>query len=848
MSKIVFLKNLQTLLTPLKRLIDRKAENVNWNENDPSASGYIANRPFYTNEEFEKFIDSTVSIDEDYGYAELTTLPNQLIPNETYLVTLNGATYECVARDWDGDCILIGNGEIYGDGNPSNNEPFVCDSYSDGSIFLNVLTAGDYTITISGKIEKIVKVPNKYLPKTIPVQGIGDGAEVFNEGSPDSASGNYSHAEGLATISSGYVSHAEGLATTASGNYQHVQGKYNIADGNNQYAHIVGNGNNSARSNAHTLDWNGVGWFAGGLKVGGTGQNDTAAVGVALKSDVAIVCSGTPIPSGADLNTYTTLGNYRSSSQAISATLLNTPCTTAGFKLEVFATATDNQIMQEIKCHTDSAEIYRRIAIYTSNTWTFKSWYKVMQSTSDALAIGDGGTGATTSEQARKNLGVPYYAKYDAGNLQTGAGDTSAWITYYGDNGTTYNQMDLGKDATSFSKPVNLTSGGTGASNQTGAWNNIVAPGGTMTGTITLHTTGLKTSHEAGYTTNQYGNLVHLRADAADTWGICSNSNVANFKVAYETGNTTIAGTAYIKKTVVNDAYPSLLFATTSRTGMEHAFIQMNATNSQLGFYSYATDQDANSTKYYEGYYLPTPDSGRTAKKTYPILTGKSPVTIAQGGTGLTKASDVQSFFMNSYTATGDIDISTKDVFTLPPGIYHHESETSTANHYPIAATRALVEVKGQYRTGTASAADGYPNGYWSIRVYYPYTGEEYWNHRTWSSWQGWRRVYNSAGIGTPLKISGASTPGIDFYDTDTGVNTGNIYFNNGDANRRFFFKQYGSDMDSASTRYAEAYRFPVPDTGRTSNATYDILTTKQVVYSSTQPAYAAGKIWLKPV
>lgn len=464
------------------------------------------------------------------------------------------------------------------------------------------------------------------------------------------------------------------------------------------------------------------------------------------------------------------------------------------------------------------------------------------------LSITSGGTGASTAEQARKNLGVPYYAKYDAGNLQTGAGDVSAWITYYGDNGTTYNQMDLGKDATSFSKPVNLasggtgannaakarenlgavsksgdtitgvlyrqgsagtiglaigtaskpenisiisvgdgtefnrfafrqygtngirenfnlpntttpsantnysiltsketvtiTQGGTGASNQAGAWTNIVAPGGTMTGTITLHTTGLKTSHSAGFTTNQYGNFIHQSTTANDTWGICSNSGAANFRVAYETGNTTIAGSLTSSRIAINAAYPTLAFKSNSKTN-ENAFIQTN-TNGQIGLYSYNDDQDSKTTRYYEGYYLPVPNSGMTAKKTYPILTGKSPVTIAQGGTGLTNAKDVQSFFMNSYNTTSSTDISTMDVFSLPPGIYHHENETSTAKHYPIAATRALVEVKGQYRAGTASAADGYPNGYWSIRVYYPYSGEEYWNHRTWSSWTGWKKSYNS--------------------------------------------------------------------------------------------------------
>ena len=97
----------------------------------------------------------------------------------------------------------------------------------------------------------------------------GDGTKASGntshaEGSYTAASGPYSHAEGDSTIASGYASHVEGEATTASGKHQHVQGKYNIEDTENKYAHIVGNGsNNSARSNAHTLDWNGNAWYAG---------------------------------------------------------------------------------------------------------------------------------------------------------------------------------------------------------------------------------------------------------------------------------------------------------------------------------------------------------------------------------------------------------------------------------------------------------------------------------------------------------------------------------------------------------------------------------------------------------
>lgn len=81
------------------------------------------------------------------------------------------------------------------------------------------------------------------------------------------------------TTASGTYSHAEGGSTIASGQYSHVQGKFNIEDTTNTYAHIVGNGSSSARSNAHTLDWDGNAWFKGNVRVGGTSWNDAIELG-----------------------------------------------------------------------------------------------------------------------------------------------------------------------------------------------------------------------------------------------------------------------------------------------------------------------------------------------------------------------------------------------------------------------------------------------------------------------------------------------------------------------------------------------------------------------------------------
>ena len=114
------------------------------------------------------------------------------------------------------------------------------------------------------------------------------GSSSHAEGELTTASGDYSHAEGDSTTASGYYSHAEGFYTIASGSISHAEGKFNIEDTENKYTHIVGNGTNDKRSNAHTLDWSGNAWFAGDVYVGSTsGKNkDNGSVKLAKITEV----------------------------------------------------------------------------------------------------------------------------------------------------------------------------------------------------------------------------------------------------------------------------------------------------------------------------------------------------------------------------------------------------------------------------------------------------------------------------------------------------------------------------------------------------------------------------------
>lgn len=103
----------------------------------------------------------------------------------------------------------------------------------------------------------------------------GQGAHA--EGNAAEATAPFAHAEGNCTKADAPVSHAEGNCTAAESQFQHVQGRYNVADSAGKYAHIVGNGTSeNARSNAHTLDWEGNAWFAGTAECRGIILTDTA--------------------------------------------------------------------------------------------------------------------------------------------------------------------------------------------------------------------------------------------------------------------------------------------------------------------------------------------------------------------------------------------------------------------------------------------------------------------------------------------------------------------------------------------------------------------------------------------
>lgn len=156
---------METILSAVKTWTKGKIKEstADWNENDSSKSSYVKNRTHWEEKKLIYLVpEMTVTISEDGGYETLSESCPILTAGQAYTVVLNGVTYECIARQYDSGG-LIGNGTIYGDGDAGNSEPFSCDSYDDGTIYLNAAIAGNYTISIS-TIEAIThKLDKKYL-------------------------------------------------------------------------------------------------------------------------------------------------------------------------------------------------------------------------------------------------------------------------------------------------------------------------------------------------------------------------------------------------------------------------------------------------------------------------------------------------------------------------------------------------------------------------------------------------------------------------------------------------------------------------------------------------------------
>lgn len=300
-EKHITFENLKTIISPIKQFIENKAD---WNE--------LKNRPFYTDDN-----GIVKKLDEKY-------IPGVLAKYIPSAVT-GGWGILSLSNIGSATNFIDSGGRI--DTNTFNDECHadsmgkIIDSYSSHANSGGIVTGADYAMAsgdnaiASQKYNQVFgawNVPDEPYYYADPEGGYTSSdsttsVNLINEinFSIDPLTGTFK-TDGTKIdsttlskirdlqVGDKYVKNI--LSSTEFNQYFEVYKKdskwiyfhrYTILNDRGQYICIIGNGINAQNlSNAHTIDWNGLGWFAGGLKVGGTGQDDETAKTVATEEYV----------------------------------------------------------------------------------------------------------------------------------------------------------------------------------------------------------------------------------------------------------------------------------------------------------------------------------------------------------------------------------------------------------------------------------------------------------------------------------------------------------------------------------------------------------------------------------
>lgn len=127
----------------------------------------MKNRPFYTGNPVETVLveESTVSFAERNGiYQAVVPSTFKATVGETYKVYWDGTVYECTCAIFNG-LPAFGNTSIMGSGSDTG-EPFLIGVFNGERISISTTdTSASHTISISGVVQEVVKIDEKYLPK-----------------------------------------------------------------------------------------------------------------------------------------------------------------------------------------------------------------------------------------------------------------------------------------------------------------------------------------------------------------------------------------------------------------------------------------------------------------------------------------------------------------------------------------------------------------------------------------------------------------------------------------------------------------------------------------------------------
>ena len=154
--------------------IDGSTTQSDWNQNDETAADYVKNRPFYTGDPVETVLveETTVAFADagDGSGAYTAEFPStvEVTAGETYKASWDGTVYECACVLFS-NAYAIGNLSMEGIG-PDTGEPFLIGIVNGASIYICTAdTSASHTISISERVEPVVKIDPKYLPAYIQI-------------------------------------------------------------------------------------------------------------------------------------------------------------------------------------------------------------------------------------------------------------------------------------------------------------------------------------------------------------------------------------------------------------------------------------------------------------------------------------------------------------------------------------------------------------------------------------------------------------------------------------------------------------------------------------------------------